>query len=133
MIGGNVLDSSVIGAFGRDTLAALHAVHELDMASQAIIVPMAAMAEGLTSLDRPEEVERAMLLLEIGVVISDDLTADNVESVTTVQLTAKAETSLGMAHAAFAAHERGARVVTLSPERWQTAHPGIEMAEVTEH
>lgn len=131
MIGGYVLDPSIISDFGRDALQAVQAVHELDMAAQAIIVPMTAMAEALSRLDTPEEVDRALFLLDFGVVVTDDLTRDNTESVATVQLTAKGETSLGMAHAALAARMRTARVISRIPERWAAAHPEIRVSGLT--
>jgi hypothetical protein len=130
MIGGYVLDPSIITDFGRDTVRALQAVHELDMAGQAIIIPMTAMTEALTRLETPGEVDRALLLLDFGVVVTDDLTRDNAESVATVHLTAKDETSLGMAHAALAARTRGARVVSQVPRHWAAAHPDTDVIDL---
>ncbi len=127
MIGGYVLDPSAIGDFGRDALHVLQAVHELDIAAQAIVIPMTAMTEALTRLETPEQVDRALCLLDFGVVVPDDLTRDNAESVATVHLTAKGETSLGMAHTAVAARERGATVVSCSPSGWAAAHPEVEV------
>jgi hypothetical protein len=131
VIGGYVLDPSTIGDFGRGDLDAVQAVYELDMAGQAIIVPMTAMAEALTHLETPEEVDRALFLLDLGVVVTDDLTCGNTESVATIHLTAKAETSLGMAHAALAARARTAKVVSRVPERWAAAHPEIGIRGLT--
>jgi hypothetical protein len=132
MIGGYVLDPSTIGDFGRHTLSALQAVHELDMAAQAIVVPTTAMAEALAGFEAPEEVDRALLLFDLGVAVIDDLTRDNTESVATVQLTAKSETSLGMAHAAHAARTRAGKVVSRAPERWTSAHPDIVVREISD-
>jgi hypothetical protein len=130
MIGGHVLDPSVIGDFGRDVLHALHAVHELDMAGQAIIVPTTAMAEALTGLWTPKEVERALFLLDLGVVVPDDLTRDNTASVATAHLTAVGDTSLGLAHTAVAAQRRAARVVTSAPDTWASAHPDVDVTSL---
>lgn len=127
MIGGYVLDPSTIGDFGREVWHAIHAVHELDMAAQAIVIPTTAMAEALTRLQTPEQVDRALFLLDLGVVVPDDLTRDNTVSVATIHLTAKGDTSLGVAHAAAAAQARAARVVTCAPETWAFAHPDIEV------
>lgn len=127
MIGGYVLDPSAIGDFGREALRALHAVHELDMAAQAIIIPTTAMAEALTRLETPEEVDRALFLLDLGVVVPDDLTRDNTALVATIHLTAKGETSLGVTHAAAAAQARTACVVTCAPQIWAAAHPDVEV------
>jgi hypothetical protein len=128
VIGGYVLDPSTIEEFGREAPHALHAVHELDMAAQAIVIPTTAMAEALTRLKTPEQVERALLLLDLGVAVPDDLTRGNTASVATIQLTATGETSLGMAHAALATRVRTARVVTCAPETWATAHPDVTVA-----
>lgn len=127
MIGGYVLDPSTIGDFGREAWHALHAVHELDLAAQAIVIPATAMAEALTRLQTPEQVDRALLLLDLGVAVSDDLTRDNTATVATVHLTATGGTSLGVAHAAAAAQARAARVVTCAPETWASAHPEVEV------
>ena len=128
MIGGYVLDPSTIKDFGRDEPNAIEAVHELDMAAQAIVIPMTAMAEALTRLDTPEQVEQALFLLDLGVVVPDDLTGDNTPSVATIHLTAKGDTSLGMAHAALAARTRAAKVVTSTPGAWLSAHPDVDVA-----
>lgn len=130
MIGGYVLDPSTIADFGRDVLDAVQAVHELDFAAQAIVVPMTAMAEALTQLTIPEQVDRALLLLDFGVVVTDDLTRDNTESVATIHLSAKADTTLGMAHAALSARTRAADVVSRDPERWAAAHPEIKVRSI---
>lgn len=125
MIGGHVLDPSTISDFGREASHALHAVHELDMAAQAIVIPTTAMAEALTRLQTPEQVERALFLLDIGVVVPDDLTRHNTASVATIHLTARGDTSLGMAHTAAAAQARMARVITCAPVTWTAAHPDV--------
>ena len=130
MIGGYVLDPSTIGDFGRDRPHAVETVHALDMAAQAIVIPMSAMAEALTRLDTPEQVEQALFLLDLGVVVPDDLTRDNTPSVATIHLTAKGDTSLGMAHAALAARTRTARVVTSTPLVWSSAHPDVHVTAV---
>lgn len=127
MIGGHVLDPSMIEDFGRDKPHAVDAVHELAVAAQAIIIPMSAMAEALTRLDTPQQVEQALFLLDLNVVVPDDLTRDNTPSVATIHLTAKCDTSLGMAHAALAARTRTARVLTSAPDVWLSAHPDIEV------
>jgi hypothetical protein len=131
VIGGYVLDPSAIGDFGRNALHAIQAVHELDMAAQPIVVPMTAMAEALTRLETPQDVDRALFLLDFGVVVPDDLTRDNTESVATVHLTAKGETSLGMAHTALAARTRTARVVSCVPDDWAAAHPDVDVTGLT--
>ncbi|MGH3377077.1 MAG: hypothetical protein ACRDP6_20290 [Actinoallomurus sp.] len=130
MIGGYVLDPSTIGDFGCDALHALQAVHELDLAAQAIIIPMTAMAEALTRLHTPEQVEQALLLLDLGVAVPDELTRDNTASVATLHLTAKGDTSLGMAHAALAARTRAAKVITCTADAWASAHPDVEVTAV---
>ncbi|GLY81038.1 hypothetical protein [Actinoallomurus iriomotensis] len=130
MIGGYVLDPSTIGDFGRDAPHAVEAVHALDMAAQAIIIPMSAMAEALTRLDTPEQVDRALFLLDLGVVVPDDLTRDNTPSVATLHLAAEGDTTLGMAHAALAARTRTARVVTTAPGAWRSAHPDVAVAVI---
>ena len=127
MIGGYVLDPSTIGDFGRDEPNAIEAVHQLDMAAQTIVIPMTAMAEALTRLDTPEQVEQALFLLDLGVVVPDDLTGDNTPSVATIHLTAEDDTSLGMAHAALAARTRVAKVVTSTPGAWLSAHPDVDV------
>jgi hypothetical protein len=132
VIGGYVLDPSTIEGFGRDALYALQAVHELDMAAQAIVIPTTAMAEALTGLETPEEVERALFLLDFGVVVTDDLTRDNTESVATVSSTAKGAMSLGMAHAAVASRTRAATVLSSVPARWAAAHPATDVRGLSE-
>jgi hypothetical protein len=132
MIGGYVLDPSTIEEFGRDTLYALQAVHELDLATQAIVVPTTAMAEALTGLDTPEEVDRALFLLDFGVVVTDDLTRDNTESVATVSSTAKGAMTLGMAHAAVASRARASKVVSAAPASWASAHPETDVRGIGE-
>jgi hypothetical protein len=130
MIGGYVLDPSMIGDFGRDEPNAIEAVHELDMAAQAIVIPMTAMAEALIRLDTPEQVEQALFLLDLGVVVPDDLTADNTSSVATIHLTAEGDTSLGMAHVALVARRRAAKVVTSMPGTWLSAHPDVDVTAI---
>lgn len=125
MIGGYVLDPSTIGDFGRDKPHAVEAVHTLDMAAQAIIIPMSAMAEALTRLETPDQVEQALFLLDLGVVVPDDLTRENTPSVATIHLAAEGHTTLGMAHTALAARTRTARVVTTAPGVWRSAHPDV--------
>ena len=132
MISGYVLDPSTIEDFGRDTLYALQAVHELDMAAQSIVVPTTAMAEALTGLDSPEDVDRALFLLDFGVVVTDDLTRENTESVATIASTAKGAMSIGMAHAAVASHARAATVVSAVPARWAAAHPDTDVRGLSE-
>jgi hypothetical protein len=128
MIGGYVLDPSIIGDFGRDKAHAVEAVHALDMAAQAIIIPMSAMAEALTGLETPGQVEQALFLLDLGVVVPDDLTRDNTPSVATIHLAAEGDTTVGTAHAALAARTRTARVVTTAPRLWRSAHPDVSVA-----
>lgn len=128
MIGGYVLDPATIGAFGRDELPAVQAVYELHMAAQAIIIPTTAMAEALTRLETPRQVEQALFLLDLGVVVPDDLTRDNTSSVATVHLTATGHTTLGTAHTVVAAQTRTARVVSTTPGVWATAHPDVDVA-----
>ena len=130
MIGGYVLDPSTIGGFGRDEPNAIEAVHQLDMAAQAIVIPMTAMVEALIRLDTPEQVEQALFLLDLGVVVPDDLTGDNTPSVATIHLTAEGDTSLWMAHAALAARTRAAKVVTSTPSAWLSAHPEIDVTAI---
>ena len=127
MIGGFVLDPATIAGFGRDEPHAVEAVHTLDMAAQAIVIPMTAMAEALTGLTTPEQVDQALFLLDLGVVVPDDLTRDNTPSVATAHLTAKGDTTLGTAHAALAARTRTARVVTTAPDVWRS-HPDVVVA-----
>jgi hypothetical protein len=131
MIGGYVLDPSTIQAFGRGTAAALTVIDELDMAAQAILLPMTALAEALTALHTAEEVDRALVLLEFGAAVKNDLVSANVESIATAHLTARAETTLGMAHAAVAARERLWSVLTDRSEQWAAAHPEIDVARLS--
>ena len=100
-------------------------IDQYDMEAQAMLIPMTAMAEALTRLTAPHEAERALYLLEIGVVI-DGLGRENVRSVATAHLEAKAETTLGAAHAAHAARERSWKVLTGDRDHWATAHPDID-------
>jgi hypothetical protein len=130
VIGGYVLDPSIIDDFGCDALHALQVIHELDMAAQAIVIPTTAMAEALTHLHTPEQVEQALLLLDLGVAVPDDLTRDNTASVATIHLTAKGDTTLGVAHAALAARTRTARVITCAADIWAAAHPDIEVTAI---
>jgi hypothetical protein len=126
MIAGAVLDPSTITAFGRADPAAMLSIHQFDMKAQALLVPVTAMAEALTCLNAPQEAERALYLLEFGVVIDEGLARGNVRSVVTAHLDAKAETTLGMAHAAHAARERKWKVLTGDRARWATAHPEVD-------
>jgi len=126
VIAGAVLDTSAIIAFGRGSPDAMLLIDQYDMKAQALLVPMTAMAEALTRLTAPHEAERALYLLEIGVVIDDGLGRENVRSVATAGLEAKAETTLGAAHAAHAAQERSWKVLTGDRGHWATAHPDID-------
>jgi hypothetical protein len=126
VIAGAVLDPSTIAAFGRGDLDAMLSVHQFDTKAQVLVIPMTAMAEALTRLTTPKEVERALYLLEFRVAIGDDLRRDNVQSVATAHLTAKAETTLGVAHAAHASRERGWKVLTGDRGHWTAAHPDID-------
>ena len=126
MIAGAVLDTSAILAFGRGSPEAMLLIDQYDMKAQTLLVPMTAMAEALMRLTAPHEAERALSLLEFGVVIGESLSRGNVRSVTTAGLEAKAETTLGAAHAAHSARERTWKILTGDPSHWATAHPGVE-------
>ncbi|MDN3354563.1 hypothetical protein [Actinomadura sp. DC4] len=125
MIAGAVLDTSVIVAFGRGSLDVMLLIDRFDMRAQPLVVPMTAMAEALTRLTAPHEAERALFLLEFGVVVGDGLGRDNVRSVATAGLEAKTETTLGMAHTAHAARERSWKILTGDRALW-TAYPDFD-------
>lgn len=126
MIAGAVLDTSAIVAFGRGEPEAMLAIHQFDMKAQALLIPMTAMAEALVDLSAQHEAERALYLLEFGVAVDESLNRDNVRSVATAGVEAKAETTLGAAHAARAARERSWKVLTGDRDLWATAHPDVE-------
>lgn len=126
MIAGAVLDTSAIIAFGRGSPDAMLLIDQYDMKAQALLVPMTAMAEALTQLTTSREAERALHLLEFGVVVDESLGCDNVRSVATAGLEAKAATTLGTAHAAHAARERSWKVLTGDRAHWATAHPDVD-------
>lgn len=125
MIAGAVLDPSMIVAFGRGEPGAMLSIHQFDMKAQALLIPATAMAEALTCLTTPRDAERALYLLEFGVVVDDSLRRDNVRSVATVHAGARAHTTLGAAHAAHAARERGWNVLTGDRAFWTEAHPDV--------
>jgi uncharacterized protein with PIN domain len=126
MIAGAVLDTSAILAFGRGSPEAMLLIDQYDMKAQTLVVPMTAMTEALTQLTVPHEAERALYLLEFGVVVGESLSRGNVRSVATAGLEAKAETTLGSAHAAHSARERSWKILTGDPSHWATAHPDVE-------
>lgn len=130
MIGGVVLDPATIVAFGRGDYAALFTIDEIDLAAQAIVVPMTAITEALTQLEFPTEARTALELLSFGVAVHEDLTGDEAETVATRYVTAGdvTATTLGMSHAAVTSERRGWPVLTDSPKRWGAAHPDIELA-----
>lgn len=132
MIAGAVLDPSTIVAFGHGEPAAMLSVHQFDMKAQALLIPMTAMAEALTCLTDPRQAERALYLLEFGVVIDDRLARDNVRSIATAHLAAKTEATLGTAHAAHAARERRWKVLTGDRAHWTAAHPDVEAVAWTD-
>lgn len=129
MIAGAVLDTSTIVAFGRGEPGAMLAIHQFDMKAQALLIPMTAMTEALVALGAENEAERALYLLEFGVAIGESLNRDNVRSVAIAGVEAKAETTLGAAHAARAARERNWKVLTGDPDLWTSAHPDVEAVE----
>lgn len=126
MIAGAVLDTSAIMAFGRGSPDAMLLIDQYDMKAQTLLVPMTAMAEALVQLTTPYEAERALYLLEFGVVVDESLSRANVRSVATAGLAAKGETTLGAAHAAHSARERSWKILTGDPAHWATAHPDVE-------
>lgn len=126
MIAGAVLDTSAIVAFGRAEPEAMLLVDQHDMKAQGLLIPMTAMTEALVSLTARHEAERALYLLEFGVVIDESLSRDNVRSVATAGIEAKAETTLGTAHAARAARERSWKVLTGDRGHWAAAYPDVE-------
>jgi uncharacterized protein with PIN domain len=128
---GAVLDTSAILAFGRGSPDAMLLIDQYDMKAQTLLVPMTAMAEALTQLTVPREAERALYLLEFGVVVGESLSHGNVRSVATAGLEAKAGTTLGAAHAAHSARERSWKILTGDPSHWATAHPGVEAVSWT--
>jgi uncharacterized protein with PIN domain len=128
VIAGAVLDTSAIIAFGRGDPGAMLAIHQFDMKAQALLIPMTAMTEALVLLGTQHEAERALYLLEFGVAIDESLSRDNVRSVATAGVEAKAETTLGTAHAARAARERSWKVLTGDRDLWATAHPDVTAA-----
>jgi hypothetical protein len=126
VIAGAVLDASAIAAFGRGDPGAMLAIHQFDTKAQALLIPMTALAEALVGLTSQHEAERALYLLEFGVVVDENLSRDNVRSVATAGIEAKAETTLGAAHAARAARERNWKVLTGAYDHWANARPDIE-------
>jgi uncharacterized protein with PIN domain len=126
VIAGAVLDTSMIVAFGRGEPGAMLSIHQFDMKAQALLIPMTAMAEALTRLTTPRDAERALYLLEFGVVVDDGLRRDNVQSGATIQVGARAQTTLGAAHAAHVAQERGWKILTGDRAHWAAAHPHVE-------
>jgi uncharacterized protein with PIN domain len=131
VIAGAVLDTSAIMAFGQGSPEAMLLIDQYDMKAQTLLIPMTAMAEALIRLTAPREAERALYLLEFGVVIGEDLSRGNVRSVATAGLEAKAETTLGAAHAAHSARERSWKILTGDLAHWATAHPDAEAVSWT--
>lgn len=125
MIAGAVLDTSAIVAFGRGDPGAMQAIHQFDQKAQALLIPMTAMTEALMEL-AAHEAERALYLLEFGVVVDESLSRDNVRSVAIAGIEARAQTSLGAAHAARAARERNWKVLTGDRAFWAVTHPDVE-------
>jgi hypothetical protein len=132
VIAGAVLDPSLIASFGRGDPDTMLAIHQFDMKAQALLIPMTAMTEGLACLATPAEMQRALYLLEFGVVVQDDLHRGNTQSVATAHLTAQAETTLGMAHTAVASRERGWKVLTCEHTTWTAAHPDVDVAATSD-
>jgi uncharacterized protein with PIN domain len=126
VIAGAVLDTSAIVAFGRGDPDAMLLVDRFDVKAQALLIPLTAMAEALMGLTAQHEAERALLLLEFGVVIDDSLRRDNLRSVATAGVEGKTETTLGTAHAAHAARERNWKVLTGDRAHWRTVHPDVD-------
>lgn len=131
MIAGAVLDTSAILAFGRGSPDAMLLIDQYDMKAQTLLVPMTAMAEALMRLTAPHEAERALYLLEFGVVIGESLSRGNLRSVVAAGLEAKAETTVGAAHAAHSARERRWKILTGDLVHWATAHPDVEAVSWT--
>lgn len=127
MIAGAVLDPSTIAAFGRGDPDTLLTIHQFDMKAQALLIPMTAMTEALARLTTPNEMERALYLLEFGVAIHDDLHRGNAQSVATAHLTARSDATLGMAHTALASRERRWKVLTRDQASWDAAHPDVDV------
>ncbi|MCI0686617.1 MAG: hypothetical protein L0Y54_05185 [Sporichthyaceae bacterium] len=132
VIGGKVLDSTVLVAMAGRRLEALLVLDYAERTASTLLVPAPAVVDAYLELDSDEAAILAELL-DSGVIVVDPLTADNAPAVAgriPAPLLRAHEgrglLALEVGHAALLATARGWPVVTCSTARWVGAE-GVQV------